>query len=358
MKNAMHKISCFIKQLVFRTLLLMIVLASVGYYFYFYKASDTGVITGKIRDIRLGEVSGVAVSEVNADTLWVHNDSGHKPMLYAISGRGNIRERFILKDVTLIDIEDIAMFKDQDGNSMIMLTDLGSNSRLRNESPTRIVIFKEPDLLKDLDTLASLKDGQIYEISDYKTYEIAYPDYPISEINEVGIFANLIEHMESDNPNIEAVAVDSLAKEVLFFTKTYKGKTDVLSYPLDELTQDTANMVMYKGTIDIKSLTTGYHVDYRHLIFSPVNFPYAVTGADVSKDQKTLLIRTYGNVWKWDRGYSDKPFSDFVLVSKPQYIMSAFEPLGESVGVDSDNLGYYTISEGFFSKIYYNRLDK
>lgn len=348
------KLASFFKQLVFRLILLIMIIFIIAYYFYFYKPSDIGLITGKIRDFNLCEVSGLVVSEKNADTLWVHNDSGHSSSIYAISKRGNIRDEFDLQNTELEDIEDIALYKDELGESYIIVADLGSNTKMRSQYRPRLIIFKEPDLLSELS-----KDDEDngHVIKSFHSYVIQFPQIPNVEWTEQeNIFKNIVERIESDSPNIEAFVVDSMKDELIFLTKTYKGQTDVLSIAFSSLKENEPNILRYIGTIDIRKFTEGYHVDYRHSVLSPINLPYAVTGADLSKDQKSILVRTYGNVWKWNRGYSQKPFSDIIVNTKPEYIISSFEPLGESIGFDIDDKGFYTISEGFFSKIYYNEL--
>ncbi|GAU79014.1 hypothetical protein [Fusibacter sp. 3D3] len=357
MKITLLKVADFFKQLIFRLFLLMLIMTAIAYYFYFYKPSDTGLITGKIRDISLCEISGLVVSEKNADTLWVHNDSGHAGFIYAISKRGNIREKFELKNTDLNDIEDIAIYKDAQGESYLMLSDLGSNTKKSANSTPKLFVFKEPDLLVDLCHLASENNGQTYQISEFKSYTVTFPQIPdVNYTDQTGVFNYIINEIESAVPNVEALVVDAPQNEILFFSKTYKGLMHVLSFPLDALKSDDTNLIRYEGAINIKQYAEGYHIDYRHLILSPINLPYAVTGADLSKDQTTLLIRTYGNVWKWHRGDGHQSFSEIIKSTKPEYMMSSFEPLGESIGIDLDSRGFYTISEGLFSKIYYNEM--
>ncbi|MBF4691870.1 hypothetical protein [Fusibacter ferrireducens] len=357
MKVLLLQVADFFKQLIFRLFLLMIILTAIAYYFYFYKPSDTGVITGKIRDFRLNEISGLVVSEKNADTLWVHNDSGHDNIIYAISKRGNIREKFEINGIDLRDIEDISIYKDDQGESYLILSDLGSNTKMRTNSTPKLVFFKEPDLLVDLCELPSENSGQTYQISQFEIYELEFPDVPEIQYTDQNAFINnIINNIENATPDIEAIIVDTKQKELLFFSKTYKGITGIFSIPLDNLKSDGINKLSYEGSINIKQFTEGYHIDFRHLLLSPINFPYAVTAADLSRDQDTLLIRTYGNTWEWHRGYAQKSFSQIIQTTKPEYVMSAFEPLGESIGIDLDSKGFYTISEGLFSKIYYNEL--
>ncbi len=357
MKVGLLKVADFFKQLIFRLFLLMVIITAIAYYFYFYKPSDTGLITGKIRAINLNEISGLVVSEKNADTLWVHNDSGHSSIIYALSKRGNIRERFELKDANLKDIEDISIYKDTYGESYLIISDLGSNTQNRANSTPKLIVFKEPNLLTDLCTLTSENNDQTYLISQYTTYNVEFPQIPnVIYTEQSGVFNTIINTINSDSPDIEALIVDTEQNEVLFFSKGYKGLMDIFSIALDALKSDQTNKLHYDGTVNIKQYAEGYHIDYRHLILSPINFPYAVTGADLSKDQKTLLVRTYGNVWKWNRGDVKKSFSEIIKTQKPEYVKSAFEPLGEAIGIDLDNKGFYTISEGLFSKIYYNKL--
>ncbi|MFC1661944.1 hypothetical protein ACFL3S_10940 [Gemmatimonadota bacterium] len=56
----------------------------------------------------LRESSGVAWSLRHPGVLWSHNDSGHRPELYAIDSEGNLLGTFALAGVRNRDWEDIA----------------------------------------------------------------------------------------------------------------------------------------------------------------------------------------------------------------------------------------------------------
>ena len=58
--------------------------------------------SGRISDRHLGEVSGIAVSRINEDTLWVINDSGNSASVYALNSKGEV--------LGIIDVKDVRCF--------------------------------------------------------------------------------------------------------------------------------------------------------------------------------------------------------------------------------------------------------
>ncbi len=88
----------------------------------------TPVAIGRIQDVVLNEISGVAESRKNPDVLFVHNDSGDSPRFFAINRSGTILAELRLETVPiLIDAEDIAIGRGPGGASFIYLGDTGNN---------------------------------------------------------------------------------------------------------------------------------------------------------------------------------------------------------------------------------------
>jgi len=73
------------------------------------------------------ETSGI-VSGTNS-TIWTHNDSGGKPILYKIDTNGVILRTLFIKDVKNRDWEDLA--NDYQGN--IYIADIGNNRNQRKD---------------------------------------------------------------------------------------------------------------------------------------------------------------------------------------------------------------------------------
>lgn len=78
----------------------------------------------------LVELSGLAASRVRDDTLWAHNDSLNKPVLFALDGQGRDLGSVRLESASYLDWEDMASFE-LDGESYLVVGDIGDNKALR-----------------------------------------------------------------------------------------------------------------------------------------------------------------------------------------------------------------------------------
>lgn len=118
---------------------------------------DTGV---------LPEVSGIALSAQHPDTLWMTNDSGGGPYLYALDTTDcSIRATLRLLDTPARDHEALAIGRDAQGRDVIWVGDLGDN---RDSWPyARIHKVVEPAKLRDADVPVT-------------TYRFSYPEGPVN----------------------------------------------------------------------------------------------------------------------------------------------------------------------------------
>jgi len=114
----------------------------------------------------LGEVSGIALSRQHEDTLWMTNDSGGGPSLYAVDTTDcSIRATLTLLDTPARDHEALAIGRDAQGRDVIWVGDIGDN---RDSWPyARIHKVIEPARLVDADVPVT-------------TYRFTYPDGPVN----------------------------------------------------------------------------------------------------------------------------------------------------------------------------------
>ena len=90
----------------------------------------------------LSEVSGVVASRQRSDLLWMHNDSGGEPILYAVGTDGAQRGRYSVPG-DAIDWEDLALAACPDGvGECIWVGDIGDNRRARTS--VNILVVPEP----------------------------------------------------------------------------------------------------------------------------------------------------------------------------------------------------------------------
>lgn len=93
----------------------------------------------------LTEVSGIAASLKNEGVLWVHNDSGAQPVIYALDAQGALLGTWTIEDTAHIDWEDIARARcPQGAGSCLYIADIGNNSKTRQD--LRVIVVPEPDV--------------------------------------------------------------------------------------------------------------------------------------------------------------------------------------------------------------------
>ena len=76
---------------------------------------------------RLSEVSGISIT--HPDTLWLHNDSGDRPVLFKVSPEGEILDSVYIEGAQNVDWESLAA--DDRGN--LYICDVGNNGNRRKD---------------------------------------------------------------------------------------------------------------------------------------------------------------------------------------------------------------------------------
>ncbi len=127
-------------------------------------ASDASVVC-RFDDPRLDEISGMAPSRRHPGILWLLNDSGGGPYLYAVDDTTcRTRARVRLRGAPARDYEGLASGTDARGRDVLWVGDIGDN---RDSWPeVRVIAVPEP---------AALRDGASLRAT---TYRFTYPDRP------------------------------------------------------------------------------------------------------------------------------------------------------------------------------------
>lgn len=89
------------------------------------KSQEIPIITKKLS---LKEASAIAVSRVS-DLIWVAEDSGNKNKIYGLDGEGKIAHTVTLENAPNVDWEDLT--SDEEGN--LYVGDFGNNDNLRKD---------------------------------------------------------------------------------------------------------------------------------------------------------------------------------------------------------------------------------
>jgi len=103
---------------------------------------DRAVHLGRIRSAGVTEASGLAPSRRRPDMLWVLNDSGNQPAIYALGTNGADMGEVRLTGAMNRDWEDMASFV-MEGRPRILVADVGDNNALRNDCT--LYVLDEPD---------------------------------------------------------------------------------------------------------------------------------------------------------------------------------------------------------------------
>lgn len=244
---------------------------------------------GKLKSSLLTEVSGITASHQQSGYFWVHNDSGDKSQIYLIDSLANLKVTAKLNGIQAVDCEDIARVVMHD-TSFLLLADIGNN--LKNRTDLRIYMFPEPKV-------------------DFSSQVIHIPNKDIRTIS--------IRYIDK-NRDAEAIFVDQQNLDVYIVSKRDFYST-VFSFSLQDI------------------------VSQSEIVLSPkMELPFTfTTGADMSVDGRTIVIKNLTHIYLWKRLANE---SVLKALSKPyQTIPYRMEPQGEAICFDSKNRFFYTISE-------------
>ena len=206
------------------------------------------VSVGNLKNSQINEASGLASSRLYPAVLWVINDGGNDPMLYAVGIDGADLGTFRVDGARNYDWEALASFQLQD-TAYLLIADVGDNWEQRKTSSLYVV--EEPSITK-----TGLSD-----------------DTPVS-------IAWHIRFTYEDGPrDCEAVAVDEAHQRVLLLSK--RGLKPVLyELPLLPVEDDVIAVAQRMTTIP-------------HF-----NWP---TAMDLSPDGLSALVLTYNSVYLFSR---------------------------------------------------------
>lgn len=199
-----------------------------------------------IENSKIKESSGLACSKNNNTVLWTHNDSGHMPIIYAMSDKGEDLGTFFLEDVISRDWEDMASFSFR-GKNYILLADSGDNFEFFQTYT--LSIFKEPDLNSRSPSALSPQWQINYRFADNKSYDV------------------------------EAVAVDVLRNTILLLTKRTSHAL-IFELPLRMADPDSIAVAEQLG-------------EFKNIVHP--------TAMDITADGRMLMVLTYGYIHLFDR---------------------------------------------------------
>ncbi|HTN19498.1 MAG TPA: hypothetical protein VL125_03440 [Pelobium sp.] len=258
----------------------------------------------KLKSSEIDECSGLVVSSKSDHLMWAHNDSGDIARFFLIDDKGNTLATYNYNK-EVVDCEDIALQYQPNGKSKLFIGDIGDNYAKRDY--ISIYVFNEPSV-----NLVSKFPFKIKALTELK---FKYPDGP---------------------RDAECLLVDSRDQKIYIVSKR-ENKVGVYSAPLDSKPGKI---------ITLKKETT--------LFFdAPIGSKWVVAG-DISRDGKEVVIKTYVNIYYWDR-HENETLSQCL---KQPYIGLPYKPevQGEAIGLTRSGRYYYTIPEGKFAEITFKKI--
>jgi len=101
----------------------------------------------RLRDPRIVESSGMALSRRHPGVLWTHNDSGDRARLFAVGADGRTRAVLTLAGVAARDWEALAAGRDDRGRPALFVGDIGDNNGVWPD--VSVYRVAEPAALRD-----------------------------------------------------------------------------------------------------------------------------------------------------------------------------------------------------------------
>lgn len=251
-------------------------------------------IAALLRDARLGEISGMALSTRTPQRLWLHNDSGTRPELFALDTDGRLQARLVLSGSKPVDWEDMAAFE-LDGKSYLLIADTGDNGAVRKRS--ELVIVEEP-AFDDGGGEKPLTATPAWRIS------FRYADAP---------------------HDVEAVAIDAQSETILLLTKR-TSPPQIWSLPLRPGNR-TDLVAQPVGTLAVPQEPVPA-VDFQRRLQ-----PGRPTAFAISRDGRSAAVLTYASVWLYRRADGERWTQ--ALARTPQVFPFGLLAQAEAVTIDA-----------------------
>ncbi|NLX12855.1 MAG: hypothetical protein GXY44_04270 [Phycisphaerales bacterium] len=274
------------------------------------------------RTDQVPESSGVIASRINPDIYWTHNDSGrYSPRVYAFrltaadieSGVAPDHGYVELQGARLKDWEDIAYGPD----NRIYIMDGGDNPPCKRDGK-RIYRFAEPKVDKGIHPLALHVPCEAIRFEYPSTTDASRPAMTPEERFDA-----------------ECLLVHPDSGDIYIVTKQDTNKTPTARvYKLS-----AADLDWNSEKIHVLQWVTDISRPLRLTSY----FLTAVTGGDVSRDGRRVVIRNYLAAYEFTLP-PNRPFEE-VFRQLPRFISLLGEPQGEGICYTIDGRKLITTSE-------------
>jgi hypothetical protein len=248
----------------------------------------------------LSEASGIARDPRRSDLFWLHNDSGHDPVLFAVDSAGDVVGRAAVVGATNRDVEDIALAGCPEG-WCLYYADMGDNLAIHDQ----IYVYRLP-----LPELPAESLTELAPVSPLASYTMVYPGGP---------------------RDAETLFVDSDRGELGIVTKGRDGKVELYVADLQTLESVDGPVVLQRiGQLDV--------------LISPDVTALWVTAGDLSPDGTRLAVRSYVTLYLF--AWAGSAAFDTSVTPASANLTGADEPQGEGLTFDLSGERFYMASEG------------
>lgn len=276
---------------------------------------------GVIQNQDIAEASGMAYSQMNRDLLWIVNDSGDEPVIYAVGTDGADRGRVRLLEAENRDWEDLASFRFKN-EAYLLVADVGDNKAARPY--VFLYILKEP----------SIVGGQMI---------------PASNVNWI---QKIQFTFEDGSRDCEAVAADITEQKILLLTK--RDRPPVLyELPLELGIRTQTAIAKRLKTVDTIPLPTAADFSEDPLFG---RFRSQPTAMDISRDGMLAVVQTYKYAYLFSKSESDSWATVFSV--RPKTVVVPKLKQTEAVCFGSDGSHLYLTSEQRPAPIYRINIQK
>lgn len=262
-------------------------------------------IAGIVTDPALGELSGLAVSQIAKDRYWAINDGGNGNHLLLLDGRGRVLRKVEVAGVENVDWEDLASFRWQ-GKNWLLIADTGDNSGAREH--VVLWLLQEPQ-----------HGGSSADAGPPLPLRLRYPDEP---------------------HDVEAMTVDAHSGDVYLLSKRTvppvlfrvplsaagKGATVTAQRvaSLDAIPQPSASDIARDGQLSrFRSQTTALELDC---------------------NRRGLLVLTYDGIYRYVRS-ADQSWEAALPGQTPARSSLSLLPQAEAMTLDQDCRNLFVGSE-------------
>ena len=269
---------------------------------------DPPEITGFLQSRELNESSGLAASKCQPNVFWAHNDSGGGPFLFAIDQFGRNLGVWRVANAANEDWEDIAAYKDTDGNCFLFIGEIGDNRQIHKTS----AIYRIPE-----PTITRAEPASPADAPSTKSAEVIRFRYPAA------------------SHNAETLLVHPVTGSIYVITKRLDGPAEVFKIEPQFSSQDVLQAEKI-GEIALPAVPNGL-----------------VTGGDMSPDGTKLVLCDYlaGYIFISDDGDFDS-----IWQQTPIRFDLGERKIGEAVAFDQSGTSVVATSEGIGSPLIFVRM--